>query len=125
MNIEVNVSPLIKYLRQKSKINVYVPYMIDKSFKPVKYRLPLKKGRFNIKEPKNSHLKVNIDMAIVPIVGIDRLKKRIGFGKGIYDRYYASLKQKPYTIFTQRVLCSSNDILSQKHDISADCILTT
>jgi 5-formyltetrahydrofolate cyclo-ligase len=124
MDIEVNVLPIINNLRKKKNINVYVPFIVGKSFKPVKYRLPLQKGKFNIKEPKNSFLKVIIDMAIVPVVGIDGIDKRIGFGKGMYDRYYASLKHKPYTIFTQRVLCKTNKIISDKYDIKADYIIT-
>lgn len=123
MDIEVNVIPIINILRKRKDINVFVPYMVGETFKPVKYRLPLRKGKFNIKEPQNSYLNVEIDMAIVPVVGIDGINKRVGFGKGMYDRYYAQLKTKPYTIFTQRVLCRTNDILSDQYDIEADFII--
>lgn len=123
MDIEVNILPLINILRKETNINVYVPYITGKSFRPVKYRLPLKVRKFNIKEPNNSFLKVKLDMAVVPVVGIDRLNKRIGFGKGMYDRYYASLKEKPYTIFTQRTLCKTSLILSDAYDIQADYII--
>jgi 5-formyltetrahydrofolate cyclo-ligase len=124
MDIEVNIKPIIDKLRKTKNINVYVPFMVGDSFKVVKYRLPLKKGKFNIKEPKNSFVNVKIDMAIVPIVGVDSKNKRIGFGKGMYDRYFASLKQKPFTIFIQRILCKSNEILSNTYDIQSDCIIT-
>ena len=124
MDMEVNVLPIINELRKKNNINVYVPLMVGESVRPVKFRLPLRRGKFNIKEPKNSFLKVNIDMAIVPVVGIDGIDKRIGFGKGMYDRYYASLNHKPYTIFTQRVLCKTTEILSDDYDIQADDIIT-
>lgn len=125
MNIEVNITPLINILRKRKNINVFVPYMIGETFKPVPYRLPLRRGNFNIKEPQNSYVDVKIDMAIVPIVGIDKLNKRIGFGKGMYDRYYAKLQKKPFTVFTQRVLCRSKEILSDQYDIKADLIITT
>jgi 5-formyltetrahydrofolate cyclo-ligase len=124
MDIEVNILPIINKLRKRKNINIYVPYMIGKSFKPVKYRLPLKVGKFNIKEPLNSHMNVKIDMAIVPVVGIDGLNKRIGFGKGMYDRYFASLQKKPITIFTQSILCKTKDIISDQYDIQADYIVT-
>ena len=51
--MEVDVLPLINKLRKK-QVNVYVPYMEGDSFKVVKYRLPLEKKEFGIKEPNNS-----------------------------------------------------------------------
>jgi len=124
MGIEVNVLPLINKLR-KEQIDVYVPFMIEESFKLVKYRLPLSFKKFGIKEPNNSFVyKTNVDLAIVPIVGIDKIYKRIGFGKGMYDRFFYKLKYKPITIFTQLTLCKANEILSDNYDIQADYIIT-
>ncbi|WNL13261.1 5-formyltetrahydrofolate cyclo-ligase [Arcobacter cryaerophilus gv. pseudocryaerophilus] len=99
--------------------------MEDDSFKIVKYRLPLHKKKFNIKEPTNSFLKPNkIDLAVVPIVGIDALNKRIGFGKGMYDRFFYRLKYRPKIVFIQLELCKSKEILSDNYDIEADYIIT-
>lgn len=125
MDMEVNVLPLIKLLRKEGKIEVYVPYMIGDSFKAVKYRLPLKKGRFGIKEPNNSFVQKKLDAAIIPIVGIDAQYKRIGFGAGMYDRFFDRLSYKPTLIFTQTILCKSDQNLSNKYDIQADYIITS
>ena len=125
LRIEVDVSPLIKNLR-KNKKNVYVPFMHGDSFKIVKYRLPLYKKKFGIKEPNNSFFKARkVDIAIVPVVGIDEVKKRIGFGKGMYDRFFARLDYKPTIIFTQLILCKSEKKLSEEHDIQANYIITS
>lgn len=125
MDIEVDVKPLIKSLRKTKKREVYVPFMQGDSFKIVKYRLPLHKKRFGIKEPNNSFFKAKkIDLAIVPIVGIDKLGKRIGFGKGMYDRFFDRLNYNPTTVFTQLVLCKSEKILSDNYDIQANYIIT-
>lgn len=124
LDIEVDVRTLINSLRRDRK-NVYVPFVQADSFKIVKYRLPLHKKRFGIKEPNNSFLKPNIiDVAVVPIVGVDALNKRIGYGKGMYDRFFYRLNYKPTIIFTQLVLCKSNSILSDSYDIKADYIIT-
>ena len=124
LDIEVDTTLLINELRKEKKI-VYVPFMEDDSFKIVKYRLPLHKKKFNIKEPTNSFLKPNkIDLAVVPIVGIDALNKRIGFGKGMYDRFFYRLKYKPKIVFIQLELCKSKEILSDNYDIEADYIIT-
>jgi len=124
LKMEVNLMPLIKRLRREKKVEVYVPYMIGDSFKAVKYRLPLQIKKFGIKEPNNSYAKNTIDLAIVPCVGIDALYKRIGFGKGMYDRFFYRLKNKPTIVFTQVTFCKSEKILSNNYDIQADYIIT-
>lgn len=123
LGIEVDVKPLINKLRKDR--NVYVPYMEGDSFKIVKYRLPLQKKKFGIKEPNNSFMKPQkIDLAIVPVVGVDAIGKRIGYGKGMYDRFFSRLSYKPTLVFTQLVLCKSDKILSESYDIQADYIIT-
>lgn len=125
MGMEVNVKPLINRLRKERDCEVYVPYMIGDSFKIVKYRLPLEKKKFGIKEPKNSFIHpAKIDLAIVPVVGIDGVCKRIGFGKGMYDRFFYRLGYSPKLVFTQLKLCKTSKILSNDYDIQADYIIT-
>jgi len=124
LDLEVNVMPLINRLRKEKK-EVYVPFMCGDSFKAVKYRLPIEKKRFGIKEPENSFFNAKIDLAIVPIVGIDKLYKRIGFGKGMYDRFFHRLCFRPTVIFTQLTLCQSDAILTNEYDIQADYIITS
>ncbi len=125
LNLEVDVYPLIKRLRREKRVQVFVPYMEGLSFKVVKYRLPLKTKRFGIKEPNNSFSNHKIDLAVVPIVGIDGANKRIGFGKGMYDRFFYNLNYKPTILFTQRKLCKTTEILSDNYDIKADIIISS
>jgi len=120
---EVNIMPLIKRIRRKS--NVYVPFMEGVSFKMVEFRLPLFKKSFNIKEPKNSFRKASkIDLAIVPVLGVDGAFKRIGFGKGMYDRFFESLKSSPKVVFVQLGECFTVNKLCESHDIRADIYIT-
>ncbi|PLY11099.1 MAG: 5-formyltetrahydrofolate cyclo-ligase [Arcobacter sp.] len=125
LDLEVDVYPLIKRLRREKRVQVFVPYMEGLSFKAVKYRLPLKTKKFGIKEPNNSFSSRKIDLAIVPAVGIDGANKRIGFGKGMYDRFFYNLNYKPTILFTQRKLCKTTEILSDKYDIKADIIISS
>jgi len=122
---ETNIAPLIKLLREKG-YNLYVPYMEDESFRLVKYRLPLMKKKFNIKEPKLSKRRVKkIDLAIVPILGVDRYFKRIGYGKGMYDRFYSKEGHKiRCTLFLERETFYSSKHLTDSYDIEADMLLT-
>ena len=38
---------------------------------------------------------VDLDLQVIPMVGFDARGMRIGYGKGCYDRYFASLEAKP------------------------------
>ena len=124
MNGEVNTRGLINKLRAKKK-HIFVPFMQDISFKMVKYSLPLKKKKFNIYEPKNKNrTKYKVDVAVVPIIGIDSKFKRVGFGKGMYDRFFAKLRYKPKIIFTQIYPCIIYESITDRYDIKADSLIT-
>lgn len=125
LEIEVNVNPLIQQLRREG-ILVLVPFMEGKSFRLVKYRQPLEIKQYGVKEPKISKQfrKKRINISIVPVVGIDATMRRIGFGKGMYDRFF--MKQKRWideTIFVQRTLCLSKEIITDDYDVGADRIV--
>ncbi len=120
MQNEVDIHWVLKKLRKEKK-NIFVPFMEDLSFKMVKYQLPLKKKKFSILEPVNKQKTlVKIDLAIVPVVGIDSSFRRIGFGKGMYDRFFESLGYKPDVVFVQLRPCFSKNILTEKHDVRAN-----
>ena len=126
LSIEVNLYPLIKRLRQEKRI-LYVPFMEGKSFRVVKYRYPLEIKRFGIKEPKDSrqYRIKKIDIAIVPIVGMDVTHRRVGFGKGMYDRFFEKeIKNIDKTVFVARELCYSKEKLTNYYDIKADIVVT-
>jgi 5-formyltetrahydrofolate cyclo-ligase len=123
MKSEVPTYKLILKYRRKHKI--FIPFMQKESFKMVVFRLPIKKNK--IKSSENSIFYKNkrddIDIIIVPIIGLDKTKRRIGFGKGMYDRFYANLRHKPIVVFTQVKKCFSQNIISEMHDIKGDFVI--
>ena len=126
LELEVNTLPLIRRLRREG-IAVWVPFMEGESFRLVKYRLPLATKKYGVKEPKFSkqYRRRVIECAIVPIVGTDRSFRRIGFGKGMYDRFFAKHKKEiGQVIFAQRVLCYSSTLITDDYDVKADMIIT-
>jgi len=123
LSFEADILKVIKKMRQNN--DVYLPFMEGESFKMVPFRLPLKKKRFGIFEAGNTNRKIDkIDIAIVPCVGVDGNLQRVGFGKGMYDRFFAKLKKKPYIIFIQPTLCYTKEFLCDSYDISCDLLLT-
>ncbi len=124
MGFEADITKTLQKVRKKYQI--FTPFMQGKSFKMVPYRLPLKRKKFGILEAGKSYRKIKkIDIAIVPVIGIDKQLKRVGFGKGMYDRFFETLKEKPYTIFVQRKLCYSDEKLCEDHDIECDMLITS
>jgi len=126
LKTEVDIKPLIARLQKEKKV-IYAPFMEGESFRLVKYRMPLIKKRYGITEPKNSKQfrKKNIDLAIVPIVGTDITARRVGFGKGMYDRFFEKEKENiGITVFVARELFVCSECITDKHDIKADFIIT-
>jgi len=121
---EPDISHLFTFIKERSEL--FIPFMVGKSFKMVKYRLPLKSAKFGIFQAGNSHRKISkVDVMIVPVVGVDRNLKRIGFGKGMYDRFHASLTNKPIIIFVQTCACITKKDITNIYDIKADYFVTS
>ena len=123
--IEVNISSLIIKLRKEKK-TLLVPFMEGESFSLVKYRLPLNIKQFGVKEPNSSN-KYNkkIDLAIVPIIGTDSTFRRVGFGKGFYDRFFAkNHKRIDKILFVGRKSCICSKTITDDYDVKGDQYLT-
>lgn len=121
---EADIRKTIIHLRKNN--NIFIPFMENESFKIVPFRLPLQKKKFGIYEAGNSIKKIkNIDIAIVPVVGVDGNLQRVGFGKGMYDRFFGKLKKRPYTIFIQPRICFTKEYICDHYDVIGDILLST
>jgi len=125
LKIEINIGNLITQLR-KEGVTLLVPFMVGKSFRLVKYRLPIKIKKFGVKEPNISNLIYKkIDLAIVPIIGMDESFRRVGFGKGFYDRFFAgSGNRVDRVFFVGRKQCISKHIITDDYDVKGNVYIT-
>jgi 5-formyltetrahydrofolate cyclo-ligase len=125
LEIEVNITSLIIKLRREKKV-VLVPFMEGESFRLVKYRLPLKIKKFGVKEPLYSNRYYNkIDLAIVPVIGIDKRLRRVGFGKGFYDRFFEKNHEIIKKIlFVGRRNCISSEVITDDYDVKGELYIT-
>jgi 5-formyltetrahydrofolate cyclo-ligase len=120
---EADIRKVLQKMRKKH--NVFIPFMVGKSFKMVPFRLPLKEKKFGIFEAGNTLRDIRkIDIAIVPVVGVDGNLQRVGFGKGMYDRFFEKLQKRPYTIFIQPELCYTKEKICDAYDVAGDILLT-
>lgn len=124
LDIEFNCVKLLNKLKKQKNTQIFLPFMSDINLKMVKYTLPLAKKAFGIYQPSGS-LKINkLDIAIIPVLGVDMDFRRIGFGKGIYDRFFMNLKKQPITIFVSRVLNYHDSKITQYHDVKTNIYIT-
>ena len=81
------------------------------------------RGVWNIPIPGRREV-LNPDALIVPLVGFDPRRFRLGYGGGYYDRTIAAAARRPHCVglgFEEARLAS---ISPQPHDIAMDVIVT-
>lgn len=83
---EVNVDTAIEYCLNNG-IKVYLPRVNGENVDIVEYG-ELVVGAYGILEPVGEPSEILPTVAIVPLLGVDKLKNRLGKGKGYYDRYF-------------------------------------
>lgn len=85
----------------------------------------LEAGQFGIREPCNhcAELPLNrLDFVLVPGVAFTLQGRRLGRGKGFYDRLLAAVRGiKCGVAFDEQIV---TDIPSEPHDVHLNCILT-
>ncbi len=85
----------------------------------------LETGRFGIREPRGSCLRIplnRLDLILVPGVAFDLNGRRLGRGKGYYDRLLATANGLACGVaFDQQIV---RRVPSEGHDVRLSCILT-
>ncbi len=83
----------------------------------------LEHGNFDIMEPKeNCPVDRNLDVILVPTVGIDPSGVRLGYGHGFYDKYLAENKITTISLVLEKQIIKR--IPKSDHDILIDWIVT-
>ena len=83
----------------------------------------LKRGHWNIPVPPQREL-VCPGLLVVPLVGFDSGRYRLGYGGGFYDRTLAAANPRPRTIGIGFADAQLPSIHPQSHDIPMDVIVT-
>lgn len=101
---EVDTMLLIQWLKENMpEIRIVVPKSDFDTNVMSHYALEevsLKVGRFGIPEPvSGAEIAIkSIDMAIVPLLAVDRRGHRVGYGRGFYDRFLIECRPDVQTI---------------------------
>ena len=66
----------------------------------------------------------NLDAVLIPAAAVDRDGNRLGWGKGFYDRFLASVEGKPLLIAVVFESDCIVEVPTDEHDAPVDAILT-
>ena len=127
INSEIGCLDILEKL-EKNNYKISLPITKknnDMDFYEWSFQNPLKISHQGIPEP-NIKKKVFPDVLIVPLVGFDKNKFRLGYGGGFYDRYISKLSnfKKIFTVGFAFSFQEVKNIPINKHDQKLDFILT-
>lgn len=107
---------------------VALPVVVTKSA-PVEFwswrpDMPMARGIWSIPIPAEREA-LSPDALIVPLVGFDPQRFRLGYGGGYYDRTIAAAARRPYCVGLGYAAARLDSIFPQAHDIAMDLIVTS
>ena len=109
-----------------SKKQIFVPKIDNKIMNLVHITSieDLTPGHFGVLEPTScSYYTGNIDLVITPSIVFDKNGYRLGYGKGYYDKYFATNKHKASIGLSYDKLLQEK-VPTDKHDKKVDIIIT-
>ena len=121
---EILTQDIIQELISKGK-EVFLPKVIEENmeFRKIEDFRSLEIGNFDIMEPKEGcKVDNNLDIIVVPTVGISPTGVRLGYGHGFYDKFLT--KKDVITISVTLEKQIIKNIPKSEHDINMDWIIT-
>lgn len=104
---------------------IFLPKVVEKNieFRQIKNFSDLENGSFDIMEPRDEcPVDNNLDVILVPTVGISPKGVRLGYGHGFYDRFLDENKTKTISLTFEKQIVKN--IPRSEHDIIIDWIVT-
>ncbi len=126
---ELDIWPSLAVASSAGK-QVFLPrFLTDtKSYTACHVKTPdtdLRLGQFGIREPAESCPEIplnRLDLILVPGVAFDLHGRRLGRGKGFYDRLLAAVRGTTCGVaFDEQIV---NEVPVEPHDVVLNCILT-
>ena len=121
---EILTQDIIQELLRNAK-DVFLPKVVGEKieFRKIINFSSLEKGSFGIMEPKDDcQTDNNLDVILVPTVGISPIGVRLGYGYGFYDKFLAEHKTATISLTLEKQILKN--IPKSEHDILIDWIVT-
>ena len=119
-------------LAWKKGIEVYIPKVVSKEgmiINKLRKNSSYSKNKFGIKESNDLEtIELDeIDLAVLPLIGIDINGFRLGYGGGYYDRFFNQrneLRRKPFIIGVGYAFQVLEVSFAEHHDLKCDLVIT-
>ena len=121
---EILTQDIIQELLSDEK-EVFLPKVVGEKmeFRKITNFSNLEKDSFDIMEPKEDcPADNNLDVILVPTVGISPAGVRIGYGHGFYDKFLAEHNTTTISLTMEKQIIKN--IPKSEHDITIDWIVT-
>jgi 5,10-methenyltetrahydrofolate synthetase len=83
----------------------------------------MRRGAWGIAEPATDDW-VEPQMLLVPLLGVDKQRHRLGYGGGYFDRSLAAFEPRPVAVGIGYSCAGIATIYPQHHDIAMDYVIT-
>lgn len=104
---------------------IFLPKVVEKNieFRQIQNFSNLENGSFDIMEPRDDcPVGNNLDIILVPTVGISPKGVRLGYGHGFYDRFLSKNKTKTISLTYEKQIVKN--IPRSEHDVIIDWIVS-
>lgn len=121
---EIFTQDIIQELLSQGK-EIFLPKVIGDSieFRKIMDFSSLEHGSFDIMEPKEDcPVDNNLDVILIPTVGISPIGVRLGYGHGFYDRFLAENNVTTISLTLEKQIIKN--IPKSEHDVLIDWIVT-
>lgn len=121
---EPSTNVFLKHCQFNDRIELYVPRVNGEDLEWVLFNEDQARHPLGMNEPIGDAMTLTeIDLMVVPALAADRQGKRLGRGRGFYDRALSKLEAK-----TIVVLVHDDELLeevpTESHDVAAEAICT-
>ena len=135
LEYEVNTYPLIDHAQQLGK-KMAVPVIFNKEKKRGRFVisevwdrfLEFEIGPFRIQQPKSQFIRPvepkKIEIAMIPCVAFDKKGRRLGHGKGFFDRFLGELSVGCLKVGIGFDFQLVSELPQEPHDLPLDLIVT-
>ena len=130
---EITVDKILANVRHRGGIS-YAPVLSEGStlrFAPFDDNTAMTTNRFKITEPgveaSDYMMPSDLDAVLVPLVGFDEARNRMGMGGGFYDRSFAHRREqggKPFLIGVAYDVQQADTVYPDWWDVKLDVIVT-
>ena len=124
MLYELDTRPLIKLLLEK-KIDIYLPSVSSNKLNFFQWKLNdiLIYNNLKFYEPNQNYVQKNPELILVPMIAFDKKGFRLGYGKGLYDKFFEKNKNLFYLGYGYEFQ-EVNYMPSESFDMRCNAIIT-